>query len=293
MKVVKTEHTIRPHTLTFQEFLRLKKDAGPHEAWRSQAKAVNFGKLFGMSSGKFVETSLETSWTAEEAARYVIEYGLQDMKFKMSQRFSHKPPAYWDYVTAAEDIGIKFFRTYPGLAERIDREHAFAKKKGYIRSPHGAFKQAPTVYMTEYTPKGYPNPEASSLYGQHLANQKNITSNTAIQNLEASIVMPAIAEVNTILRSLGLKSYIFNSVHDSVDAMVHRTEIAIYAKILKHVCERQLVLFFGMPLEIEIDMSDPIWHPDEYYKKGRDVSVVLKEHNEKGVEQVDPDLFIP
>lgn len=268
------KHTIK-RKITLEEFMKLKKDeAGrpgrPHEEktfaqMRQDAKGINFSFLFGAVASTFARRSLEVDWTEEQADSYIRDYKLRDLKDKIIARYPREEPIMWKYITCASDIRSKFFKTYPGLMTRIERERAFALEHGYVRCWHGVCRRIPELFFMSKNEKGRLNGDDEKLYGMLVGNLLNIAANTGIQNLEAVHVMPAITQLHTWLTENNMKSYIWGSVHDSIDFVIHEDEVEAVCKKMLEVCRTNIQ---GMPLDIEITISDLM--QGEYYKGGGD-----------------------
>lgn len=102
--------------LTIEQFNALDKDT--RKAKRQQAKAINFGYVFGMWWRKFkiyAKTDYGVDFTDEEAQK------------------------------SRED----FFTLYPGLAEWQEEMKDQVNKYGYVRALHGAVRHLPSVYSPE------------------------------------------------------------------------------------------------------------------------------------------------
>lgn len=264
------KHIVR-RQITLDEFMRLKKDEegtpGSEQKtfcqMRQEAKAINFGYIFGMTAPTFSSRTLEVSWTEEQADKYIKDNNLRALKDKIISRYPREDPLVWKMITCASDIRSKFFETYPGLKSRIDREKAFAMEHGYVRCWHGACRRTPELFFMTRTDTGYPNGDDNKLYGRLVSNLYNIAANTAIQNLEAVFVMNSIVEIHNWLRANNMKSYIWGSVHDSIDFAIHRDEVEAVCTKMLEVCRKTML---GMPLDIDITVADVL--QDEHYKGG-------------------------
>jgi len=245
------------------------------EEMRQDAKPVNFGLMFGSSARTFVNAVLETRWTEQQCDDYIESNNLYDLKDQIIARNPRDTPVFWKYLTCASDIRNKFFNTYKGLKERIDRERVFAYQHGYVRSWHGQVRRIPELFIMDHTDAGRPSGDDNSLYSRVIGNLQNIASNTSIQNFEASIVMPAIIELHMWFHENKMKSFIWNSVHDSIDLCIYRPELDIVAAKIKEVCTdskiyKNLGLFKDWGLNMDIDMMvADLTDPNEYYKGGK------------------------
>jgi DNA polymerase I-like protein with 3'-5' exonuclease and polymerase domains len=257
------KHTIRKK-ITLDEFMKLKKDEqGPFFQMRQDAKAINFGYIFGMTASTFATRTLEISWSEEQADKYIKENNLRALKDKIISRYPREEPLMWKMITCASDIRDRFFKTYPGLMKRIERERAFAMEHGYVRCWHGACRRTPELFFMEKSDTGHLKGDDNKLYGKLVGNLFNIAANTTIQNLEAVFVMKAIVDIQSWLIENNMKSYVQGSVHDSVDLVIYKPELNQTCKKLREIC---CVSVKEMPLDIDIIYADLA--KGEYYKGG-------------------------
>lgn len=256
--------------------MRMKSEA-PFSDYRQMAKAVNFGFLFGLVAASFAVKTLETSWTEAQADQYIRDNRLRDLKEKIITRYPRESPKMWKMITCATDIRSKFFKTYPGLMERIDRERNFALEHGYIRAWHGACRRTPELFFMEKGEKGRPKGDDNTLYGGMLGTLLNIAPNAAIQNFEAVIVMRAITEIKKWFEDNNMKSFIWGSVHDSIDLALHIDEVEAVCKKIVEVCQRPLPELLGMPMEVDIVVAD--LKKGEHYKGGKKWKAFVRDLN--------------
>lgn len=263
--------TIKKHTerrkITLDEFMKLKKDehGGPFAQMRQDAKSVNFSLLFGAVASTFARRVLEVAWTEEQADTYIKDNNLRALKDKIIAKYPSEKPLMWKLITCASDIRSKFFKTYPGLLQRIERERAFAMEHGYVRCWHGAVRRIPELFFMSKDEKGRLNGDDQRLYGKLVGNLLNIAANTSIQNLEAVFVMAAIADLHLWLKEEEMKSYIWGSVHDSIDFCIHKDEVEAVCTKMLEFCRKTM---HGMPLDIDICVADIL--EGECYKSGGD-----------------------
>ena len=264
------KRTVRKH-ISLDDFMRLKKDGGRFETMRQNAKGVNFAFLFGATAGTFARGTLEAKWSEADADKYIDENKLHGLKDQIIARNSRETPLMWKYLTCATDIRNKFFKTYPGLMERIERERAFALEHGYVRSWHGACRRIPELWLMDKNDSGRPNGDDQKVYGKQVGNLLNIAANTAIQNYEAVLVMGAIVDINNEIKKRKLKSFIFGSVHDSIDFCIHKDEVQEMHDLIYDYCVTKVAQrsdYRGMPQDIDMIVADV--SQGEYYKGGGD-----------------------
>ena len=257
------KHSVR-RKITLEEFMRLKKDEhGPFIQMRQDAKGINFSFLFGAVASTFARRVLEVAWSEEQADQYIKDNNLRALKDKIINRYPREEPLMWKLITCASDIRSKFFKTYPGLMARIDRERAFAMEHGYVRCWHGACRRIPELFFMSRNDKGRLNGDDEKLYGKLVGNLLNIAANTSIQNLEAIFVMSAITDLHLWTKEAECKSYVWGSVHDSIDFAIHEDEVEVVCNKMLEFCRKTML---DMPLDIDITIADIM--QSEYYKGG-------------------------
>lgn len=256
-KIIKT--TVN-REITEEEFVRLKGSA-PFKKMRQLSKSLNFLMIFGGSSKLFSENALETSWSEEQVDDYIKTNNLYERKEQLSNIYKKADKKQLKYITVADHIRGNFFKAYPGLLARIDRERAFARKHGYIRSRFGHTRKAiEEMLRGSYDEKNF---------SKYLRNLDNICANTEIQNLEACAGKPAMCNVVKWLEDNHYKSFIFNEIHDSIDCCIYKPELKEVLTQLKHQCERYIPeLDNGTNVKLRVDCEISDINKGQYYKGG-------------------------
>jgi DNA polymerase-1 len=131
---------------------------------RRDAKAVNFGLVYGISS---FGLSQDLGITRDEAKQYIEKY----------------------------------FITYPGVKEFLDKRVADAKEKGYSVTMYGRRRPIPELKNSNFMMRQF---------GERVA------MNSPIQGTAADIMKIALVNVNKALKEKGLKSKILLQVHDEL-----------------------------------------------------------------------------
>ena len=267
--MLKIEKKKETKTITLKEFMRLKKDGDRFENMRQNAKFVNFAFLFGATARTFVSTTLEIFWTEEDADNYIKENHLYSLSRKIAERYPNETLKYQKYLTCATDIRNKFFEAYPGLMERINRERKFALEHGYIRSWHGSVRRVPELYLMQKDEKGKNiKGDDRLIYGRMIGKLLNVCANTTIQNFEAVLVMSSISKILDSFTKEKMDSFIFGSVHDSIDFYIKKKELKKAHDIIEDICTEDWDEMHGMPQEIEMLVADVA--KGEIYKGGKD-----------------------
>ena len=229
---------------------------------------MNFAFLFGATASTFARLTLEAKWSEADADAYIAENKLYSLKEKIISRYPRESPLMWKLMTCATDIRDKFFHTYPGLMKRIERERKFAIEHGYVRSWHGACRRIPELFLADRDDNGKLTGDDQKLYGRQIGNLLNIAANTSIQNYEAVLVMDAIVAIMDEFKKRDMKSYVFGSVHDSIDLVIHKDELEQAAEIIDRACTTPRPEALGMPQEIDMMVADIT--QGHYYKGGKD-----------------------
>lgn len=255
-------------SISEEDLLLLKRD----DKWaqlRFVSKSLNFLLIFGGSPKVFAENALETRWSRDQIEEYIRENDLEWLRDKTSESYKRENPNKVAYITVASDMRTKFFAGYPGLMARIKRNVQFAKDHGYVRSVFGA-----TRNLIEELLRGeYDNRE----YSLMMRNLDNICANTDIQNFEACVIHPAIVDVNNTFIEKGMKTRVFNMVHDSADFFVYKPELKEVSEIIYNRFERQLPELKGVPLPIDFEVSDVL--KGDYYKGGKSLQHYLTHYD--------------
>jgi hypothetical protein len=273
-------HKTSKRTITEKEALRLKK-IEPFSTFRQDAKAVNFGMIFGMSFKKFSKTSLETSWSENRIDSFIENMKLQESVEEMKERYIGEDEKIWKYYAVAKFIRTQFFDTYVGLMERIKRNEAFAKEHGYIRSRFGAIRRLPMLSLccTENKEgKQILRPQENM---KEVAELVNISSNSTIQTDEVCIIMQCKNDWNHSQKGLFCEATVPTSgmVHDSSDFYVPKDDPVDILVQIKKTFEKDEKWQLGIKFLTDMTIVDII--KGEYYKNGTSYGKFLRAQKEK------------
>jgi DNA polymerase I-like protein with 3'-5' exonuclease and polymerase domains len=119
-----------------------------------------------------------------------------------------------------------------------------------------------------FNDKGEPTGDNYQLYSKLFSSYANMMANATVQNWEAYLVMSSINEIQDWLKSTNKKSFIFNTVHDSIDMAIEKTELKEVCEKVSEICSRPRKNSFGMPQKVDITISDLT--QGQYYKAGKD-----------------------
>ena len=166
---------------------------------RRTAKAINFGIIYGMSS-----------------------WGL-------SERINITPMEANMFIN-------KYFYTYQGVKECLDKFVSSAKELGYSKTLYGRRR-----YIRELNDKN----AMLRGFGERTA------MNSPIQGTAADIIKIAMNKVNKALKDNNLKTIMIAQVHDELVFDVPKEEIEIVKKLVKETMESAVTL--KVPLEASIE----------------------------------------
>lgn len=189
------------HTKTAMDIFKVPME-GVTKNMRRQAKAVNFGILYGISS-----------------------YGL------------------------AEDIGIpvkeakefinKYFETYPGVKDYMDKEIDEAKRNGYVKTIMNRKRVIEELKSSNYMVRSM---------GERMA------LNTPVQGSASDILKKAMVEINNIFEKENIKSKILLQVHDELIFNVYNDEIDKVKDIVYNTMTK--VFELKVPLDVDIELGN-------------------------------------
>ncbi len=239
------------------------KESKDFKKWRSLGKGTNFLQLFGGGAMVFYNNVLETNWTHEEIRDFIKKEKLFSLKESISDKYIRESGDTIDYLTVATHMINMFFENYKGLMERIERNRAYAKTYGFVRTIYGATRLLPELMLAgEYDKKEH---------SRQLRNLSNIAANADIQNFESCIINQAMVRVEKIFNESELDVTLFNNIHDSTDFYVLKTDLDEFAKIVKNEFERDFPEYEGIPLPIDFVVVDKT--RGENYKHGQNYFV--------------------
>lgn len=189
------------HTKTAMDIFKIPME-GVTKNMRRQAKAVNFGILYGISS-----------------------YGL------------------------AEDIGIpvkeakefinKYFETYPGVKDYMDKEIDEAKRNGYVKTIMNRKRVIEELKSSNYMVRSM---------GERMA------LNTPVQGSASDILKKAMVEINNIFEKENIKSKMLLQVHDELIFNVYNDEIDKVKDIVYNTMTK--VFELKVPLDVDIELGN-------------------------------------
>ncbi|WP_041138407.1 DNA polymerase I [Beduini massiliensis] len=157
---------------------------------RRQAKAINFGIIYGMSD------------------------------FGLSEQIGVP-------VNVAKAFIQKYFETYPGIKEFMDKEIEFCKENGYVATILNRKR-----YIKEINEKNYMVRELG----------KRLAMNSPIQGSGADILKLAMIKVDEAMKAKQLKSKMILQVHDELIFDVKKEELDVMMGLIKECMESAVEL---------------------------------------------------
>ena len=189
------------HTKTAMDIFNVPEE-GVTKNMRRQAKAVNFGIIYGISS-----------------------YGLSD-DLGIS-------------VKEAKEFINKYFETYPGVKDYMNREIETAIKNGYVKTIMNRKRIISELNSSNHMVKSM---------GERMA------LNTPVQGSAADILKKAMVEIYNIFNEKKLKSKMLLQVHDELIFNVYNDELDIVKDIVYNTMTK--VYSLSVPLDVDIEVGN-------------------------------------
>ena len=189
------------HTKTSMDIFKVPQE-GVTKNMRRQAKAVNFGILYGISS-----------------------YGLaEDLGIPVKE---------------AKEFINKYFDTYPGVRDYMDKEIETAKKNGYVKTIMNRKRVINELKSTNYMIRNM---------GERMA------LNTPVQGSASDILKKAMIEIDEIFEKENIKSKMLLQVHDELIFNVYDDEIDKVKEIVYNTMTN--VFDLKVPLDVDIELGN-------------------------------------
>ncbi len=188
------------HTKTASDVFHVPIDKVTKEM-RRQAKAVNFGILYGISS-----------------------YGL-------SEDLGISPKEAKEFIN-------KYFDTYPGIKDYMNKEIETAKKLGYVKTIMNRKRLLPEINNSSYVVRSM---------GERMA------LNTPIQGSSADILKKAMVLIDEEFTKRNIKSTMLLQVHDELIFNCLLSEKDIVTKVVTDIMENTYK--FSVPLTVSVEFG--------------------------------------
>ena len=240
---------------------------------------MNFASIFGCT-GATLGTQLKGYGFDEAKVTEVMHnLGLDNAvnaKIIAETAKGKKPdPLAIKYTVVGTKIRELFFKTYPGLWERTVREQKFGKKHGYVRAWTGPVRHLPEFRYMKQNAEGNVVGADSVLYSAEFRHLENDATNSPIQTAEVYQAMPDVTAQLDFVTKFGLRTRVFNTVHDSFELYVYKPERELYYAFLTALAEYSRQPHFGIPMHIDVEESDP------------DTGMIFREGAEINIEKYD------
>lgn len=271
---------------TLKDWINLK-GFEPIKTLRTVSKHVDLSMVFYATFPTLARVLKESGMTAEKWDEVVQ---IMNLEQKVNQAIAidggKKPRIEHVLMVVAEALHRAFFDTYPGLKNRCEREHEFLMSKaitrdgvkiarGYTRAWHGPVRHLPEIrYMA--IKDGKLVGADKKLHSRMFSGLKNQAGNTAIQTLEVYEAAQMVHCLHTNFKNNEMQSYIFNYVHDSIDLIVYNGEDNGVYGILKETIVQPRWPRYGIPLEMDGEISSLEDRTKEFYKHGHSISIMDK-----------------
>lgn len=169
---------------------------------RRQAKAINFGIIYGISAFGLAN---QLGIAQGEAAAYIKKY----------------------------------FETYPGIQDYMERCKDFARSHGYVQTLWG--RKCYTLGIRDTNP-----------VARQFAERQAI--NAPLQGSNADIIKRAMIHIPDLLKNLNSKTHMLLQVHDELIFEIPETEINTTVAALKKLMENILIL--KVPLVVGVGIGN-------------------------------------
>lgn len=295
-------YKISERLLTLDDFIQVRK-IKPYKKWRSNAKTINFGTIFACSGPALGAQMKSAGFSEEDLDASMDTYKLWPAfnKEVLANKSADKLQIKYNLVGC--QIRELFFKIYPCLLERTLREQNHALRYGFVQSWTGPIRHLHELRYMKINSNGEVCGPDKMLYSGMFSHLLNNATNSPIQTAEVYQAMPDVTSINKFRKTMGLKSYVFNFVHDSFECYVYRPERDLFYAFLNEIAQVHRQPFFDIPMHIDVEESDP--DKGEVFREGRELNIEhfsLKDELEKWnkkygtnwtFEQVDPRQWIP
>ena len=195
------KHDIDIHTKTAMDIFKVPEEEVTSNM-RRQAKAVNFGILYGISS-----------------------YGLsEDLGIPVKE---------------AKDFINRYFETYPGVKDYMNKEIDEAKTNGYVKTIMNRKRVIHELANSNYNIKAM---------GERMA------LNTPIQGSASDILKKAMVEIDKLFKENNIKSKMLLQVHDELIFNVYNDEIDKVKDIVYNTMTN--IYKLEVPLDVNIEIGN-------------------------------------
>jgi hypothetical protein len=236
-------------------------------------KKINFGTIFACTGPTLGRQLRASGFSEQDCDDTIINFKLENV---LNQSLLTKSPGLSDVDVKYNIVGSKFrelfFKTYPCLEERVKREQEFALRHGYVRTWTGPIRHlAELRYLKTNSQKNLIGMD-KKLFSKMFAHLKNNAANTTIQTAEVYQAMPTVTAIQMYIKEWGLKSKIFNYIHDSLELYVYKPEKNLIYALINRIVGINRQPFYDLPQHIDIDECD-FDNKGEYLGHGREINI--------------------
>lgn len=260
--------------MTLDDFLKLKK-IKPFKGTRADAKGINFGALFGCSGPSLGVQLKGYGFDENKVTTAMNNFGLANAvnaKILSDQSKGKKvDPLSVKYSVVGTKIRELFFKIYPCLLERTAREQKFGKTHGYVRSWVGPVRHLAELRWMKKNAEGEVVGADALLYKSEFAHLCNDATNSPIQTAEVYQAMPDMTVFMNVFTKCGLRSRLFNTVHDSGEFYIYKPERDLVYALFTRVAAENRQPYFDIPMHIDVEESDP--DTGEVFREGREINI--------------------
>ncbi len=194
-------HNADIHTKTAMDIFKVPEE-GVTKNMRRQAKAVNFGILYGISS-----------------------FGLsEDLGIPVKE---------------AKEFINKYFETYPGVKDYMNKEIEVAKANGFVKTIMNRKRIIEELNSSNYAVRGM---------GERMA------LNTPIQGSASDILKKAMVDIDREFEKRKIRSKMLLQVHDELIFNVYNDELDEVKEIVYNAMTKTYEL--SVPLEVDIEIGN-------------------------------------
>jgi len=264
-------YKITKRSITIDDFLKLK-NFPPFKKMRSNGKTLNLATIFACT-GPTLGRQMKGAGFSEHDCDLTIEtFNLENAYNTALRTTKDKTPLELKYIIVGNKLRELFFQTYPGLLDRVNREQQFAMKHGYVRTWTGPVRHFPEFRYMKRNINGNLIGVDQKLYSKMFAGMKNEASNTSIQTAEVYQAMPDCTATNVLLKEWGLKSRLYNYVHDSLSLYVYKPEARLIYALLNRLSLEHREPYYDLRMYIDVIEAD-LTNPEHYYDKGKEINI--------------------
>lgn len=265
MKVCKIKH----HDITLAEFKKLSKCNDQFGAWRQVAKTINFATLFGAGASTMAGMLEDNGFKEYECDDYIKLIGLEKKYAELCIKYKNRDKLKLKYLCCAESMLETYYKTYPGIQKRTDRELKFSREHGYVRAWHGPVRHLPELRYVKYDSHGNLMGADKKLYSKIVSHSEKQGGNSPIQTMEARVSFGTQICIADYLKRWGLKSRMWNTVHDSVDVYVYKPELELVVALMSACASWRREPFYDIEMCMDFTICDPgKGYEHAYYKGG-------------------------